>query len=207
MQDFNKNNSNINPRNTFHFADPALMKPGDRAVSGGTVRTLLDACDLKSHQNLYYSILNYYGFDPKTPPMTYPYDRYLEIAEHLRISLFSSKPVTAGYEEMGYRIGQNYFQGVSGQVLKMTARVLGPERGAKQFVRSISRALPWGTHEIVELRPHYVKYRKAGVGGPSGLMLGLLRACIEASGVTLTRAEYTIISKANDDVVYELEWL
>jgi uncharacterized protein (TIGR02265 family) len=207
MQDFNKNNFNINPKNSLHFEDPSLMKPGERAVSGGTVRTLLEACDLKDHQNLYQSILNYFGFDPKNPPMTYSYNRYLEIAEQLRASLFSNKPVTAGYEEIGYRIGQNYFQGVSGQVLKMTARVLGPERGAKQFVRSISRALPWGTHEIVELRPHYVKYRKAGVGGPSGLMLGLLRACIEASGVTLTRAEYTIVSKVNDDVIYELEWL
>ncbi len=187
----------------------SLIKPAQdlRQVRGSAVLLLFGGLGLKGRPDLQHVLQTRFAYNANNPPVSYPYERYLEIAEYLRQTFYGSKTPEEGYEELGYRLTQSYFQGVSGQVLRVLARVLGPERGARQFLHMMSNNLPWGRHELQEVSSNSARYCKSGVGGPPALMLGILRASLEASGATLVRATYSVISESDDEVVYAVEWL
>jgi uncharacterized protein (TIGR02265 family) len=185
---------------------PAILARGTRVVSSATVFLLIDSCKGRQHPLVVDALWQKFGFDCRSPALTYPYDTYVDIAEYLRQTFHPNVDMEVGFEEMGYRIGVSYFEGISGQVIKAMARVMGPQNGTKQFIKSISKALKWGEHELEEVRPGYMRYHKRLVGGPPPLMLGILRASLEASGAKLVSAHYTIINSVEDDIVYEIEW-
>ena len=185
---------------------PAILARGTRSVSSRTMLILLDALNLKNDLKVHAALATKFDFDVKKLQSVYSYNSYLDVAEYLRANYLDKLNPEDGYNELGYRITQVYFQGVAGQVVKTMARVMGPQNGAKQFVRTMSNTLSWGTHELEEVRSNYVRYHKALVGGPPPLMLGLIRAALEAGGAKLTRATYTVYSIDEDDVVYEVEW-
>jgi uncharacterized protein (TIGR02265 family) len=194
------------PRRYWLEPSPAIMARGSRVVSAGTVMLLIDGCKGRQNPQVVDALWQNFGFDCRGPALTFPYDAYVDIAEYLRQTFHPNVDMEVGFEEMGYRIGQGYFNGMSGQIMKKLARVMGPQSGAKQFVKSMKKALAWGEHEILEVRPGYVSYRKRLVGGPPPLMLGLIRACLEAAGAKLVSARYTIVNSIEDDIIYEIEW-
>lgn len=187
-------------------SNPLILERGNRVVDTGTIRTLYEAVELAKYTQLKKFVEQRYQIAFDKLPASLSYDKYLEIAEYLRASLFGRMTPEAGYEEIGYRIVQNYFAGAAGQVMKMMVNVIGPHNSAKQFIKSISRALPWGNHELEEIRPGYARYHKMLVGGPPPLMLGMIRAVVEAAGAKIARSGYTVISEAQDDIIYEVEW-
>lgn len=185
-----------------------LSGRGQRLVTPGTIITLLAIFNINIKDNSFMKqvIINKFDFDLNNPPSSYSYDRYLDIVEYLRTVFYKDKSPEEGYEAIGYRIGQEYFNGLAGQVMRIAAPMIGPQRGAQQFVRSIKNALPWGTHELEEVRSNYVRYHKSLVGGPPPLMLGLMRSALEVAGAKLLKAKYSVLSIEKDDIVYELEW-
>ena len=185
---------------------PAILARGTRSVPARTVLILLEALDLKDDPTVQATLATHFGIEVEKPQRVYSYNCYLEVAEYLRSTFLSHLTPEEGYNELGYQLTQVYFKGVAGQVMRVLARVMGPQRGARHFVHSMSTALPWGIHELQEVQPNYIRYRKELVGGPPPLMLGILRASIEAAGAKLTKATYTVQSMAQDDIVYEVEW-
>lgn len=183
-----------------------ILERSNRIVDAGTLRTLGLAVELNNYPQIKAMLKQRYQVDLASPPSTFSYDKYLEIVEFLRVTLFGNIGTEAGYEEIGYRIVQNYFAGSAGQIMKMMANVIGAHNGAKQFIKSISRALPWGKHELEEIRPGYARYHKSLVGGPPPIMLGMIRAIIEAAGAKIIRSGYTVLSESKDDIIYEVEW-
>jgi uncharacterized protein (TIGR02265 family) len=187
--------------------EASLLATGSRSIHKGTLMLLLESCGVTKLKYWQDKLKNEFGLDVNKPPLTFPYDRYVEIAEGLRLALYSTQSPTVAYDEMGYKVGQAYFETMAGQVMKPLAKVLGPQKGAKLFLRTMSQALPWGTHNIEELTPNYLRYRKSLVGGPPPLMLGILRACLEVSGANLVSCSYTVLNEVRDDIVYEVKWL
>ena len=185
---------------------PAILARGTRSVAPASVVMLVEVLNLKQSASIQFVLKNQFDFDLSQPPSTCSYNKYLDIAEYLRATFLPNMSVAAGYEEIGYRVTNLYFQGVAGQVVKMMARVMGPQKGAKQFLRSISNTLPWAEHELEELGPNHLCYHKRLVGGPPPIMLGILRAALEASGAKLRHASYTVLSEEEDDVLYDIEW-
>jgi uncharacterized protein (TIGR02265 family) len=187
-------------------SSPLIQERDNRIVTAGTLRTLYLTFELENHLGISQEVERRFGIDLSQPPRVCEYDKYLEIAEYLRAVSFRHLTPEQGYEELGYRIVQVYFMGAAGQVLRTLAKVMGPQTGAKQFIKLISRALPWGQHEIEEIRPGYARYHKALVGGPPPLMLGMIRAAVEATGARITRSGYTVLSEERDDIIYEIYW-
>ena len=142
-------------------------------------------------------------------PPYYPFWQYLEIVEYLRGELYSDLEPEGAYQKIGYGACLAYFDGVTGQVLKIAARVMGPMRGAKQFVRSMEVTLPWDKHELVEARPGYMCYSKTYSGGSPALLLGFLEASLEAAGITKLRLSYRVgpaLDAQHRVVVYQEAW-
>ena len=205
-----------------NVGEDGLTHAASRTFNGNSVHLLLEGNGIGQRSDLQRAILEQFGYDyHSSPPLNYPYDQYLAIVEFLRETLYVKtrleKTPDETYQELGCRAIQTYFQGLSGSVLKMAARVMGPQRGAIQFLKNIKLALPWGEHELVAVRAGYVCYRKRGVSGPPALMLGIMQASLEATGVKLTRLSYKagptsdLADFATDfyaeDIIYEVEWV
>jgi uncharacterized protein (TIGR02265 family) len=107
---------------------------------------------------------------------------------------------------MGYNAIQNYFdRNRIGLMLRTAAKIMGPERGTKQFLHNIRLSLPFGQHEFEEVRPHYARYRIRGVAGSPGLMRGILKASLEITGAKAIKIRSTALRE--EDVIHEMEWL
>ncbi len=191
-----------------------MENPSDAArinqnMSGRAVRVLLEGNGVGNRPDLQEVILKRFEFDYRASslPPSYPYARYLQLVEFLRLALYPDTPVDQAFQLLGYRATQTYFQGVGGQVLRIAAQVMGPQQGAKQFVKKMRSSLPWGSHDLVAARANYVAYRKGGIEGPPGLMLGVLQASLEACGIKPDRLSYKVESPIEDSVLYEISWL
>jgi uncharacterized protein (TIGR02265 family) len=187
-------------------SSPLIQQRDNRTVTQGTLRTVHNALELEHHYNAVNEVEQRFGVNLVQPPQSCDYDKYLEIVEYLRALLLSQLTPEQGYEEIGYRVVQIYFAGATGQVLKTLAKVIGPQNGAKQFIKLMHKALPWGEHYMEEVRPGYARYHKMLVGGPPPFMLGMIRAAVEAAGARILRSGYTVLSEERDDIIYEIYW-
>jgi uncharacterized protein (TIGR02265 family) len=187
-------------------SSPFIQERNNRTVTQGTLRTLYLALELENHFVVLNEVERRFGINLSQPPRVCEYDTYLEITEYVRAILLRHLTPEQGYEEIGYRVVQVYFAGAAGQVLRTLAKVLGAQNGAKQFIKLMQKALPWGQHEMEEVRPGYARYHKMLVGGPPPFMLGMIRAAVEAAGAKILRSGYTVLSEERDDVIYEIYW-
>ena len=196
-------------RNTAYQARAYLFSGGNsQLMRGDNALFLLEGNGVGQHLDWQSFIFKNYGFDYRHPPANYPYHLYLELAEYLRTQIHSTLEPDEAYQRISYNACQCYFNGASGQILKIAARVMGPQRGAAQFVANMRNALPWEQHEIAEIRPGYFCYRKDDSGGPAALMLGFLQASLEAAGVTPTILRYHTQATADSNkLIYEAEWV
>ena len=177
-------------------------------MGGHNVMIMLEGNEVGQHPDWQQFILEKWGFDYQRPPNIYPFHRYLELVEYLRTKLYGELEPDAGYQKLGYNACQCYFRGISGQILKVAAHVMGPQRGAQQFVKNMQRVLPWDKHELVEIRPGYICYSKGVSEGSPAIMLGFMQASVEATGAKATRWSYYEESSSEGlRVVHEMWWL
>lgn len=185
---------------------PAILARGTRSVSPGAIMILVDGLGLRNSTQLQTNLTHLFGFDYSNKTSVYPYNLYLDIAEYLRANHLGNMSVAKGYEELGYRLTQVYFQSVAGQVFKITGKIMGIQRAAAQFIRLMSHTLPWGIHELPIVKPNHLTYRKRLVGGPPPIMAGVLRGALEITGAKEVRVSYKVLSVEEDDILYEANW-
>lgn len=183
--------------------EPA-SNPTIKNMRGSTVLHLINGSGFSKLPNSQQSLLELFEFDYRNPPLHYPYDKYLQLAEHIKETLYSRKSPDEAFEELGYLAIQDYFQGIVGQVVRATVSLIRPERGAKQFLIKMRSILPWATHEIEEINPKYVRYSVKNLNGPPALMRGVLRASLEVTGAKNIKVNSTVIS--SDHVIHEAYW-
>ncbi len=181
-----------------------LRSSNARNISGNAVRLLLEGSGAFRHPVILQQVADKFDYNYKIPPASFSYDSYLKIAEFLRQIYFGHKTDEEGYELLGYNATQAYLQGVTGQVLRMAAGVMGPQRGAKQFLKNMQGTLPWGIHELEEVKPNFMRYRIQKVPGSSGLMRGVIRASLEISGAKDIVVRSFLI--ATEHKLYEAQW-
>lgn len=185
------------------FTEPASINRAERDISGASVKLLLDGSSVANHLELQKNLLDLFGFDSNSPPLFYPHAKYLQIAEFIRTELYKAYSNDAAYEEIGRGIVKAYFQGSIGQVVKITAEMLGPRVASKTFLKITKQCMPWAIHEY-EVGQNYFRYHLRLVPGPPALMRGILKASVEATDAKLLGAKSTVLSE--EDVLHEVEW-
>ena len=178
--------------NGYHLPFTFQASNREHRIGGHNVLIMLEGNSSGLPASWQSQILTQFGFDVRQPPATYPYTRYLEIVDCLRKELYADLSDDEAYQRLGRAASLSYFNGVSGQILKIAASVMGPVRGARQFVKTMEIALPWDKHTLVEARTGYMCYSKTFSGGSPALMLGFMQASVEAAGSTLTRLSYRV---------------
>lgn len=181
----------------------ASVYPTERNVTGTSVRLLLDGSGVNLSPDLQSTIYARFDFDYQKPPMFYPQPKYMQMAKFLRREVYSDLPEEQAYEEMGRGIVRAYFEGSIGQVVKMTAAMLGPKVGSKTFLKVTKQCMPWANHEY-EVGDNFFRYRLRLVPGPPGIMRGIMKESVEAAGAKLLRATTTIYGE--EDFLHEVEW-
>jgi uncharacterized protein (TIGR02265 family) len=161
----------------------SIITPGDnRYIVGSAVKTLLRGNGAAQRYDLHAMLFAKFQFNYDSPPVRILYDKYLEIIEFIRQSLYPYKTLEEGYEAMGVKLTNAHFEGALGQVNKVAAGLLGAERGYTIFIKNMTTTLPFGRHELEEIRKGYGRYHLYGVPGPAAFMRGIIRACLVAGG-------------------------
>lgn len=189
--------------NKFSLSN-AATNPQVRFIRSSTVKHLLDGSNFIKRADSLEILLERFNFDYQNPPHSYSYVKYLEMAELVRSTLYDGKSPDEGYEQLGYLAIQDYFEGVVGHILKATASLMGPQRGARQFLTKIKDTLRWGEHSFDEITANSLLYHIKYVPGPPAMMQGVLRASLEITGAKVVSLTSTVISE--EDVIHEMIW-
>lgn len=175
-----------------------------KQVNGGTIKTMLKGNNAAQKYDLHAVLLEKFKYNFDNPPIILPYAQYLEIAEVIRSFLYPFKSYDDGYELIGINLTKAHFEGALGQVNKVAAGLLGPERGYSLFIKNMTTTLPFGRHELEEIRKGYGRYHMYGVPGPAPLMRGIIRACLEAGGAKEVKVTSKILGE--EEFIHEASW-
>jgi uncharacterized protein (TIGR02265 family) len=160
------------------------LYPNTKAViKVNSLKALFKGCNLETKPFVTQPLLQKFGLDIQNPPPEYPFDRYLEMLDWLRQQLYTVDSPALGFEKIGRNITNGVFDSAIGQILKGSAELLGPERGMKFFFQKLGGALAFGTLNLLEQKPGYIRFELLNVPGPADVTRGMALAALEAAKV------------------------
>jgi uncharacterized protein (TIGR02265 family) len=174
-----------------------------KLIKGQSIQALLEATGATNHPEILRIVATEFDFHYYDSPLTYPFAKFLLLAEYLAKQFFPDLELTEALEEIGYRTALYSSKIAGGGVLRTLAGVLGPYKGAPILVKAMTNRMPWSRQEIEEIRPHYIRYRIRDVPGTGFVLRGILRAGVEFTGGKVKKITTTHL--AEEDIMHEIE--
>lgn len=145
-----------------------------------------------------------FSFNFDKIPLHIPLSDYLAMVEVVARQVYPGRNLNEAYELVGYNASYyGYFQSPAGQVLRVTARLVGAKLAAQQFLKAMRSILPSAQHELLEQNDKLTVYRLSEVAVPPALVKGWFRCGVEVVGNKLKVIKVTITNP--DDVTYRIE--
>ncbi len=160
-----------------------LLETTKQSIGSGSLKALFIGCELVKKPMVLAEIQNRFGLSYPNLPNSYPFDRYLELLDWLRQEFYPGDTEAKGYEKLGRAINRGFFQGPVGQVLKVSIRMMGPQRSLPYFFRITGGALKFGWFEIVEEKPNFIRAILHNVPGSPDIMRGMSLESMDMVGV------------------------
>lgn len=160
-----------------------LKTTNEAAINGTSLKFLFIGLKLTEKPELMADTQRRFGLTYPNLPSFFPYDRYLEMLDWLREQLFPAEDEASGYELIGRAIASGFFDEPAGQVIKITAKLMGWHRAVPIFFRVIGGALPFGRFEIVESKPCYLRSIIYNVPGSPEIMRGMTLTGMEVANI------------------------
>lgn len=177
----------------------------EATITGNSIKALIAGLKLSDNPIIFSETLDRFNVTYPNIGSTFPFERYLEMADWLRRKLFPYKSEAAGFEQIGRAVTRGFFEGAAGSVLKMSIKVMGAQRSVPIFFRVAGGALPFGKFEVVENKPRYIRAILYNVPGSPDIMRGMSLEAIEATNVKNPSVTYKKLS--SDDTEFVARWL
>ncbi len=185
---------------------PATILTAKKAIIGAnSLKALLIGSQTIEKSYLMAQLDQKFGLTYPILPTDYDFDRYLEMLNWLRQQLYPTDSVNLGFEKLGRNVTQGFFQGPVGQVLKMSIRVMGPQKSVPYFFRISGGALKFGRFEIVQQRPQYVNAVLYNVPGSPDIMRGMSLESMEMAQIKNPKVVAYKISELDTEFVVTWE--
>lgn len=159
------------------------LEIAQQTIGSGSLKALFTGCGLPEKPGLLQALDIKFGLSYPHLPASYPFDRYLQMLDWLRQQLYPHDTEATGYEKLGRNITKGFFLGPAGQVLKLSIKVMGPQRSVPYFFKIAGAALRFGRFEVVEQKPGFVRAILWNVPGSPEVMRGMALESMEASAI------------------------
>ena len=177
----------------------------EATITGNSIKALFNGLKLSEKPDLFAETLSRFNVTYPNIGSSFPFDRYLEMANWLRLKLFPFKAEAAGFEQIGRAVTRGFFEGPAGSVLKISIRVMGAQRSVPFFFRVAGGAIPFGRFEVVENKPCYIRAILYNVPGSPEIMRGMSLEAMEATNIKNPTVIFNKLSP--DDTEFIARWL
>jgi uncharacterized protein (TIGR02265 family) len=168
------------------------------------IQSLLLGCGIKEKPALQRVIKEQFAHDYDNP-RDIPFEKYVEIVEYLRETLYPFRNSDEGYLALGKAVTAGGFQGVMGTIRKSIGKVLPPEKVIELFLKDFITNTPFARSDLEEARKGYIRWRVGNLeGAPPKLLTGVLTGMYETFNLKNLQVKDTQIDSGT--FVYEIFW-
>lgn len=94
-----------------------------------------------------------------------------------------------------------FFEGPAGQVLKLSIKVMGPQRSVPFFFRVAGGALPFGKFIVVENQPQYIRAILYNVPGSPEIMRGMSLESMVVANIKNSTVQYNKLNPGDTEFI------